>query len=189
MHSTKKFSQKCAQKKCAEMCAQNLCRNCAHKNVQKMCTHKMCRIVHTHKMCKSVRGEFCADLSWGSFRQCVRRVVSENCVDEKFPVMHIRKFYAREHCPTCVQKVFAMCARRFAQIVHVRKCAQTVTCAKCQKWPKNDQKWPKSTIWPKCPKMAQNGPKWQKMSRVGTWLVTGPLRLVTQGGKSCQNMH
>ena len=120
---------------CTQNCAENvhtkMCRKCAHTNCAKMCTRKLCRKCAHRKVVEIVR------------RVCVRvvcRVVSENCVDEKFPVMHIRKFYAREHCPTCVQKVFAMCARRFAQIVHVRKCVQTVTCAKCQKWPKNDQK-------------------------------------------------
>ena len=100
----------------------------------------MCRIVHTHKMCKSVRGEFvqiCHVEVFANVRaELCLRIVST----QKFPVMHIRKFYVREHCPTCVQKVFAMCARRFAQIVHVRKCAQTVTCAKCPKMVKNDEK-------------------------------------------------
>ena len=128
---TQKFVQKMCTQKCAEIVHTKMCRKCAHKNVQKMRTHKMCRNVHT---------EICANLSCRSFCRFVHRVVSKNCVDEKFPVMHIRKFYAREHCPTCVQKVFAMCARRFVQIVHVRNCAQNVTCAKCQKWPKNDEK-------------------------------------------------
>ena len=142
LHMTKNV---CAQK----MCAQNLCRKCAHtkcaenvhtQNVQKMCTHKMCRIVHTQKNDENVHTEFCAEVVRRVCVRVVRRVVSENCVDEKFPVMHIRKFYAREHCPTCVQKVLCRVLCRFVQIVHVRKCAQTVTCAKCQKWPKNDQK-------------------------------------------------
>ena len=131
------------------MCAQKLCRKCAHKIVQKMCTQKCAENAHTQnvqncahaeKRRKCAHAEFVKSVC-RSFCQCVRRVVSENCVDEKFTVMHIRKFYVREHCPTCVQKVFAMCARRFVQIVHVRNCAHgTVTCAKCQKWPKNDQK-------------------------------------------------
>ena len=140
MCSTKSFCRKCAHKKCAENVHTKMCRKCAHKNVQKMRTHKMCRIVHT---------QICAEMCTPSFVQkcarricvrVVRRVVFENCVDEKFPVMHIRKFYAREHCPTCVQKVFGDDLRKLSENVHVQNCAQTVTCAKCQKWPKNDQK-------------------------------------------------
>ena len=130
------------------MCAQNLCRNVHTQNVQKLCTQKCAENAHTQNvqncahadLCRNVHTEFCAEVVRRVCVRVVRRVVSENCVDEKFPVMHIRKFYAREHCPTCVQKVFAMCARRFVQIVHVRKCAQTVTCAKCPKMTKNDEK-------------------------------------------------
>ena len=143
----------CAQN-CAEIVHTKMCRKCAHTKCAELCTHTKCA-----KVCAE---SFCANLSWRSFCQCVRRVVSENCVDEKFPVMHIRKFYAREHCPTCVQKVFAMCARRFVQIVHVQNCAQTVPCANVQKWPKmtkNDQNWQFGQNVPKWPKMAQNGRK------------------------------
>ena len=105
-----------------------------------MCTHKMCRIVHTQICAEMCTPSFVQKLCAEFVSELCAEFVSENCVDEKFPVMHNKKFYVREHCPTCVQKVFAMCARRFVQIVHVRKCVQTVTCAKCQKWPKNDEK-------------------------------------------------
>ena len=136
----KNICAKVYTQKCAEMCAQNLCRNCAHKNVQKMCTHK-CAELCTHTKCAKVCAESFAQICHEEvFANVCAEFVSENCVDEKFPVMHIRKFYAREHCPTCVQKVLCRVLCRFVQIVHVRKCAQTVTCAKCQKWPKNDQK-------------------------------------------------
>ena len=130
------------------MCTEKVCRNVRAEFVPKLCTQKCAENAHTQNvqncahadLCRNVHTEFCAEVVRRVCVRVVRRVVSENCVDEKFPVMHIRKFYAREHCPTCVQKVFAMCARRFVQIVHVQNCAQTVTCAKCQKWPKNDQK-------------------------------------------------
>ena len=133
---------------CAKVCTEKVCRNVRAEFVPKLCTQKCAENAHTQNvqncahadLCRNVHTEFCAEVVRRVCVRVVRRVVSKNCVDEKFPVMHIRKFYAREHCPTCVQKVFAMCARRFAQIVHVRNCAQTVTCAKCQKWPKNDQK-------------------------------------------------
>ena len=134
-----------------KVCTEKVCRNVRAEFVPKLCTQKCAENVHTQnvqncakmctrKMCRIVRGEFCADLSCGSFCELCAELCPRIVSTQKFPVMHIRKFYVREHCPTCVQKVFAMCARRFAQIVHVRKCAQTVTCAKCQKWPKNDQK-------------------------------------------------
>ena len=135
-----------------------------------------------HKSAKTSAWQICANLCVQSL--CPRIVSTKNfrwCTSESFMRVNIVRHVCRKFSP-CVRA-------EFVQIVHVRKCVQTVTCAKCPKMVKNDEKWPKSTIWPKCPKMAQNGPKWQKMSRVGTWLVTGPLRLVTQGGKSCQNMH
>ena len=129
------------KKICAKMCTQKMCRKCAHKNVQKLCTQKMRKNVHTQKcakmctrrICKNVHTQNLRKSVCRSFCRFVRRVVSENCVDEKFPVMHNKKFYVREHCPTCVQKVFAMCARRFAQIVHVRKCAQGTIWQNVQK--------------------------------------------------------
>ena len=141
----------CAQN-CAEIVHTKMCRKCAHTKCAELCTHTKCAKVCAESFAQICHGEV--------FANVCAEFVSENCVDEKFPVMHIRKFYAREHCPTCVQKVFAMCARRFVQIVHVQNCAQTVPCANVQKWPKMT----KMTKIDNLAKMSQNGPKWPKMA-------------------------
>ena len=163
-------------KLCTQKCAENVhtqnVQNCAHADLCRKCAHRV--------LCRSCAQSLCPSCAQSCVRELCRRKVSGDAQQKFFLCVNIL-------CHVC--KSFRWW---FAQIV--RKCTCPELCAecplcKCPKMTKNDQKWPKLTIWPKCPKMAQNGPKWQKMSRVGTWLVTGPLRLVTQGGKSCQNMH
>ena len=180
--------RKCARRNCAEIVHTKMCRKCAHKNVQKLCTQKCAENVHTQNVQNCARRVLRRFVMRKFSPMCAQSCVRELCRRKISGDAHQKVLCAWTFCVMCA-KVFGDDLRKLSENVHVQNCAQTVTCAKCQKWPKNDQKWPKLTIWPKWPKMAQNGPKWQKMSRVGTWLVTGPLRLVTQGGKSCQNMH
>ena len=119
----------------------------------------MCRIVHTHKMCKSVRGEFCANLSWRSFCQCVRRVcVRELCRRKVSGDAHQKVLCAWTLSDMCAESFRHVCAQICANCTCPELCADCPMC-KCPKMTKNDQNdqnWQFGQNVPKWPKMAQN---------------------------------
>ena len=128
---TQKNVQKMCTQKCAEIVHTKNAQNVHTQKCAKMCTRRICKNVHTQNLRKSVCRSFC---------RFVRRVVSENCVDEKFPVMHNKKFYVRE-------TLSDMCAESFRHV-----CAQICTNCTCPKMCTGDN-------LAKCPKMTKNDQK------------------------------
>ena len=156
-----------------KVCTEKVCRNVRAEFVPKLCTQKCAENVHTQnvqncakmctrKMCRIVRGEFCADLSCGSFCELCAELCPRIVSTQKFPVMHIRKFYVREHCPTCVQKVLSCVDADLHKLYmseNVPRLSHVQNVKNGPKMTKNDQNRQFGQNVPKWPKMAQNGRK------------------------------